>query len=292
MDIILGIIILGVGGGLLAGIITAIAVSRIGKKSKMISSNIMTSNGYTVTKELGYLLIDEIHRKWTVSGYTWIFDYSDIIGISETQNGIKTKVSGGIGIGVTSGSVGIGVSTSRIVNTTISSWTIDISVRNSNQPLVQILLFSGSTIKVGDITYNSVNLLRNQYIAQLKQMQTAGSTAVPVTSTTPTLTRPHTIYTKVVGVTKLNDNNIQIQIILPTLNDGCDLILVREPNNPYDKNAIKVIADYQHIGYIRSELAQQLAPLMDQGSAMRAEVKEITGGGSVNYGCNIAICIQ
>lgn len=286
------IIILGVGGGILAGIIPAIIMSKAEKKNKTSSSNIMTSSGYTVTKELGVLLMDEYHKKWTVAGYQKIFDYSDIIDISETQNGTKTRISGGLGIGVSNDGIGIGVSTPRNVNTTITSWTIDITVRSSSSPLVQILLFSGSTIRVGDFTYNSINLLRNQYVAHLKMMQDEGQriSTVPVVQAIPQpQSQAKVIVTKVVGVTKTNDRGVPIQSILPTISQDSDALLVREKENQYDSNAIKVIADYQHIGYVKADLASQIAPMIDSGKSSRCAILCITGGGDKNYGCNIRI---
>lgn len=97
--------------------------------------------------------------------------------------------------------------------------------------------------------------------------------------------------TKIAGVTKKNDGGIDIQSILPTLDDGDVLTFVREPDNPYDKNAIKVICDYQHIGYVKADLAEEIAPLMDEGKTLKGCISEITGGGDKNYGCNIHISI-
>lgn len=268
------LIILAVGSGILGGVLNAVVMTKREKKSKTISNNIMTSQGYTVTGEIGDLLIDDIHHKWTVSGHTRIFDYSDIIDISETQNGTKTKISGGIGAGVGLGNVGVGISSSKAVSTTISSWTIDITVRNSSSPLVQIVLFSGTPIKVGSFAYNATNLLRERYIAQLKQIKDAGSRVME----TPTYSVNSAFDTKVVGVTKNNDKGQPIQALLPSLNEDSDFMLVREPNNPYDTNAIKVIADYQHIGYVKAELAQQLAPIMDKGNNPKVELLGVTGG--------------
>jgi hypothetical protein len=56
---------------------------------------------------------------------------------------------------------------------------------------------------------------------------------------------------------------------------GCDDIhwfsLVREPENEFDSNAIRVeIADF-FMGYIPKEVASELAALMDAGNAYDAE---------------------
>ena len=57
---------------------------------------------------------------------------------------------------------------------------------------------------------------------------------------------------------------------------GCEDIgfyaLIREPDNPYDPNAIKVsLFDIWPMGYISGGLAKELAPLMDEGQAFSAE---------------------
>jgi hypothetical protein len=56
---------------------------------------------------------------------------------------------------------------------------------------------------------------------------------------------------------------------------GCDdthwFCLVREPENKFDSNAIRVeIADF-FMGYIPKEVAKELAPLMDSGNVYEAE---------------------
>lgn len=45
-------------------------------------------------------------------------------------------------------------------------------------------------------------------------------------------------YTKIMGVTKQNENGQNIQEILSGLSPYATLSFQREPNNPYDQNAI------------------------------------------------------
>ena len=100
------------------------------------------------------------------------------------------------------------------------------------------------------------------------------------------------MFTQIVGVTKNNDEGVNIQNILPELEVGSKLTFIREPKNFYDTNAIKVICDYQHIGYIKSSLAEEIAPIMDSGRKLKGYISEITGGtDGKNYGCNIHISI-
>lgn len=103
------------------------------------------------------------------------------------------------------------------------------------------------------------------------------------------------MHTKVVGVTKKNEDDEKIQELLENISDICYegelLSLEHESDNPYDENAIKVFYEHDHIGYINRELAKELAPLVDQ-QRVEAELCEVTGGeDGKSYGCNILIRI-
>ncbi len=56
---------------------------------------------------------------------------------------------------------------------------------------------------------------------------------------------------------------------------GCEDIgtyaLVREPENPHDKNAIRVDVGGYFMGYVPKQIAQRIAPEMDAGRKVRAE---------------------
>ena len=45
----------------------------------------------------------------------------------------------------------------------------------------------------------------------------------------------------------------------------------REPYNPHDQNAIRVGIGFYKMGYVPTEIAQVIAPLMDQGHSFVAE---------------------
>lgn len=51
--------------------------------------------------------------------------------------------------------------------------------------------------------------------------------------------------------------------------------LVREPDNPYDISAIKVIINGEHIGYIPLQLSRMLASEIDEGTDWAAIVDRI-----------------
>lgn len=65
------------------------------------------------------------------------------------------------------------------------------------------------------------------------------------------------------------------QISHATLAKGDQVELEREPKNPYDKNAIKVLdADTgEKIGFVDRSSARDLAPLIDRGIAYQALVE-------------------
>lgn len=95
------------------------------------------------------------------------------------------------------------------------------------------------------------------------------------------------IYTKIVGVT-YNDR----QKAISKLQIGDELYLIRQPNNPYDNNAILCVHNGYELGYISKSLAVDLAPQIDNGKHVFAIVKDVTGGDGLSYGCNIQIFIQ
>lgn len=81
-----------------------------------------------------------------------------------------------------------------------------------------------------------------------------------------------TIYSKVAGTTYYN---VPWQLI----NKQDMLEAVREPNNPYDANAIKLLHRGVQVGHLKKELAEQFAPLIDAGHAkLTILVTEVTGG--------------
>lgn len=61
------------------------------------------------------------------------------------------------------------------------------------------------------------------------------------------------------------------------LHVGDTVTFVREPNNPYDVNAIEVVSDQGSLGYVFANIASFLAPLMDQGKLdIAAKVASMT----------------
>jgi len=86
---------------------------------------------------------------------------------------------------------------------------------------------------------------------------------------------PRTIVTKIVGVSYEGR-----QQVVSLLRVGETVFLVRDDNNIYDRNAIRVIrGDQSQLGYVNRDLAARLSPILDQTEGvLRATVAALTGG--------------
>ena len=101
-----------------------------------------------------------------------------------------------------------------------------------------------------------------------------------------------TIYSKLAGVTHTNPDGSNRQDIIDALaHKGQPLILLREPNQ-YSYDNIGVYVAFQ-IGYVNPELAAELAPLIDEGVPIEAQITEITGGTEEKptQGVNVAFTV-
>ena len=86
-----------------------------------------------------------------------------------------------------------------------------------------------------------------------------------------------TIYSKLQGVTRTNrDGTNRQEIITELCYQGQQLLLMRAPNQ-YSENNLDVYVAFQ-VGQVNSELADLLAPILDEGRIVRAHITEITGG--------------
>ena len=86
---------------------------------------------------------------------------------------------------------------------------------------------------------------------------------------------PRTIVTRIVGVSYEGR-----QQVVSLLRVGETVFLVRDENNIYDRNAIRVIrGDQSQLGYVNRYIAARLAPVLDQHEGVsRAQVAALTGG--------------
>lgn len=246
-------------------------------------------NKYKTTKQLGNLYIDERKKCWYVYGYNRAYRYSDIVDFEIIQNGTKYKtkngitraVVGGLLFGATGAIVGASTAQKESI---VDNMSINIRVNDANNPLVSIILIS-EAVNTSSTTYSNTVRLAQQIIAQLSYMKNNATQTITIDK------NKYSIDTRIAGVKCTNDKGKEIQAILPALHKGDKLIFVREPQNEYDKNAIKVICDYQHIGYIKSELAEKIAPLMDCGRIPKGIITEITQKNDKSYYCKIHINI-
>lgn len=277
------------------------------EKKKIKKQNWFTSQGYTITKQIDNLCIDENKHKWVFIGVNVIFDYIDIIDFKIVEDGKTYKLQNGILKAVADGTT-FGVADTVVETSTakqvviINKMDLIVTTKKKAASVLTIRLILLPT-QTNSVSYNSVCQIAREITAQLAIMKDKGErtraldevsasiTKKAVKSTNKSIVKRFATYTKVVGVTKNNDEGQPIQTILPTLDECGSLTFVREPNNPYDSNAIKVICEYQHIGYIKADLAKDLAPLMDSGRKLTGYICEITGGNGYTYGCNIHIGI-
>ena len=90
--------------------------------------------------------------------------------------------------------------------------------------------------------------------------------------------------TKVVGVSFEGR-----QDVVAGLHEGAALELRRQPENPYDANAIGVWYGALQLGFLKREIAARIAPNVDAGERYTAEVTMVTGGGPRSFGINIYV---
>jgi hypothetical protein len=88
------------------------------------------------------------------------------------------------------------------------------------------------------------------------------------------------IKTRVAGVSFDNRDGTPRQPFLKLAQKGDRLSFRREPDNPFDANAIGVDwcdppGQCHQIGYVPRGLAQLLAPMMDEGAFLRADVVRV-----------------
>lgn len=111
--------------------------------------------------------------------------------------------------------------------------------------------------------------------------------------------QPAGFFSKIYGVTHQNNDGTHRQsLIRDYVRPGMVLIHRREPDNPYDEWAISlwvkakllwIFETERQVGYINSNVSEDLGPHLDEGGWVRITVKEVTGGGDRNIGVNIFI---
>lgn len=85
----------------------------------------------------------------------------------------------------------------------------------------------------------------------------------------------HAFYSKIVGVSFGNR-----AASVRRLEDEELVLLVREPENPADANAVAVFSkSHRQLGYLPARTAEKVAEFMDSGGRVMASVSALTGGG-------------
>jgi hypothetical protein len=98
-------------------------------------------------------------------------------------------------------------------------------------------------------------------------------------------------FTKIAGVTHRNKDRKSRQFLIAQCRVGEELILEREPGNPVDSNAIKVLrVTGEQLGYIPAHVAASgLAKDLDRGNWPKCRIVNLTGGDGLTRGVNIEI---
>ena len=109
-------------------------------------------------------------------------------------------------------------------------------------------------------------------------------------------------YSKVAGVTAKNSNAKSRQdYIRAYCEAGMNLILKREPNNPYDSNAVAVwintktflfFSSEVQIGYLNAYISAEIARHIDKGGTVIAKITEVTGGTEKKKSLGVNILIK
>lgn len=114
---------------------------------------------------------------------------------------------------------------------------------------------------------------------------------------------PRSYFSKVSGVEFENpDQSSRQQLIKAHCKPGMSLVLIREPKNQYDKNAVAAWIvvpgsnppQLVQVGYLTKNVVSDLASHLDRGGAAWAFINHLTGGteNTPTLGVNIKITID
>ncbi len=76
-----------------------------------------------------------------------------------------------------------------------------------------------------------------------------------------------------IAVAGITFRPVPAQIIATNMDAATKLTLIREPGNKYDKNAIRIYADGEWIGFIPAISARTMAPMLDRGDRVEIVMK-------------------
>lgn len=93
------------------------------------------------------------------------------------------------------------------------------------------------------------------------------------------------IQTNVAGVT-FYDTDFSLISVKSIVN------IIPEPNNEYDNNALKVLIDGNHVGYINKDINKGISKKIEEGYTIKSKVKSVIGGGEYNNGIVLSITLN
>ena len=114
-------------------------------------------------------------------------------------------------------------------------------------------------------------------------------------STAWKLIRCRSVSTRVTGTSFDGRQNV-LELLAKYHPELISVKLIREPQNPYDRNAVAVVAEVRgkvkaKLGYLSQAVAAVVAAMMDKGLTVTGKQLRITGGYGLfeNYGARITV---
>lgn len=113
------------------------------RKNQTLFQNLWVNKGYNTTKNIDSLYIDEEKKSWYVYGCNRVFKFSDVVDCNIYVNFIRSNV--------------------------VNKITVSINVRDTNYPLIKILVLNAET-KTDSFTYKNLYALALKIQNQFKNM--------------------------------------------------------------------------------------------------------------------------
>ena len=134
----------------------------------------------------------------------------------------------------------------------------------------------------------------NPYIKKAQRNYAKAYSSKPHTKSesAASLENNKSFFTKIVGVSYLNEDGSSRQELIKSCSIGEKLVISKDINNKFSKNAIKISKVYNsQLGFLSEDL--KIHQSINSGKIITAKIKNITGGkdGSL-FGCNIEIVIE
>lgn len=111
------------------------------------------------------------------------------------------------------------------------------------------------------------------------------------------LIRCRSVTTRVTGTSFDGRQNV-LELLTKYHPDLVSVKLIREPQNPYDRNAVAVVAEVSgkvtaKLGYLAQAVAAVVAAMLDKGLSVIGEQLRITGGHGAfeSYGARITVAM-